>query len=66
MKYFLLTVLLTLGINLQAKEDNSAKINKFVKENKNVLVHVHATWCPSCKVQKKILDSMKNKNFELL
>lgn len=66
MKHFLLTVLLTLGISLQAKEDNSAAINKFIKENKSVLVHVHATWCPSCKVQKKILDTLEKKNFKLI
>ncbi len=66
MRQLILSVLLAFSFNLQAKEDNTAEVHKFIKENKSVLVHVHATWCPSCKVQKKVLDAMKDKNFKVL
>ena len=66
MRQFLLSALLVFGLNSQAKEDQTKEINKFISNNKNVLVHVHATWCPSCKVQKKILDSMDQSKFKLL
>ena len=66
MRLVLLTTLLMSSFTLQAKEDSSKKINEFLNSNKNVLVHVHASWCPSCKVQKKILDSLEKKNFKLL
>jgi len=54
------------SLNIAAKEDNSKAIDAFLKKNKNVLVHVHASWCPSCKVQKKVLDSVEKTNFKLL
>lgn len=66
MKKFFLSLLLLLNISAQAKDDNTSEIKKFIKENKNVLVHVHASWCPSCKVQKKILDKHEKKNFKLI
>lgn len=61
----LLTLLFSVTA-LQAKEDDSKKIDQFLKDNKNVLVHVHATWCPSCKVQKKILTEVEKGNFKVL
>lgn len=66
MKLTLLTLLLMSSFTLQAKEDATEKINAFLKANENVLIHVHASWCPSCKVQKRILDSLESKNFQLL
>ncbi len=62
----LLTSFLFLCFGLQAQADSSAKIYEFIKENKNVLVHVHASWCPSCKVQKKILSNIEKDGFKLL
>lgn len=56
-----------LGVTtLYAKVDNSKKIEKFLKKNKNVLVHVHADWCPSCKTQKKIIRGIDQSSFKLL
>ncbi len=46
--------------------DSTSNIKTFLKANKNVLVHVHADWCPSCKVQKKILTTVSLKGAKLL
>jgi peroxiredoxin len=62
----LIFIFMTSSFGLLAKEDSTKNINTFLKNNKNVLVHVHATWCPSCKVQKKILDSIESKNYKVL
>ncbi len=61
--------LLTFWVSLMSLfvygNDTSLEIDSFISKNKNVLVHVHASWCPSCKVQKKILSEIQNKNFVL-
>jgi thiol-disulfide isomerase/thioredoxin len=40
------------------------------KEGKPVLVHVHASWCPTCKVQDPIIDELTHssdlKNLKVL
>ena len=46
--------------------DASKEIESFIKKNNKVLVHVHASWCPSCKVQKSILDKMNKSSFKVL
>ncbi|MBC99305.1 MAG: hypothetical protein CME63_16295 [Halobacteriovoraceae bacterium] len=61
----LLTLFLSF-FSLLTYSDDTKKINEFIKSNDNVLVHVHATWCPSCKAQKKILDQMNKDHFKLL
>ena len=53
MKLLTLSLLIFGCFSLQAKEDSTKKINQFLEKNENVLVHVHADWCPSCKTQKK-------------
>jgi len=49
-----------------ANETDASAIEKMIKENENIIVHVHATWCPSCKVQKELLESIENPNFEIV
>ena len=66
MKLLILLSLVVSSFSLHAKEDSSKNIEAFIKKNKNVLVHVHASWCPSCKVQKKILDSLNRTDYKLL
>ena len=66
MKLLTLSLLLFGCFSLQAKEDSTKKINQFLEKNENVLVHVHADWCPSCKTQKKIISGLDKKNFKLL
>ncbi len=61
----LFAVLLSL-LSLNSFADQSEKITKLIKENPRVLIHVHASWCPSCKVQKKILKQIDKKNFSLV
>lgn len=65
-KIMLLAIFLSPFFGNQIWADDSAKIEKFIKDNKQVLVHVHASWCPSCKQQQKILKAMDKKNFKLL
>ena len=66
MKIILSLSLFLFSIGSFAKEDNTAKIEKFIQDNDRVLVHVHADWCPSCKAQKKVLDKIGLPNFKLL
>ncbi|MEC9282828.1 MAG: redoxin domain-containing protein [Bdellovibrionota bacterium] len=66
MKIILSLGLILFGIGSFAKEDKTASIEKFIQQNKKVLVHVHANWCPSCKAQKKILEGISLSNFKLL
>lgn len=66
MKIILSLGLMLFGIGSFAKEDKTASIEKFIQQNKKVLVHVHANWCPSCKAQKKILEGISLSNFKLL
>lgn len=61
----LFAVLLSL-LSINSFADQSEKITKLIKENPRVLIHVHASWCPSCKVQKKILKQIDKKNFSLV
>ncbi len=61
----LFAVLLSL-LSLNSFADQSEKITKLIKENPRVLIHVHASWCPSCKVQKKILKQIDKENFSLV
>lgn len=51
---------------LVVAQDSTEKIEKFISSNKKVLVHVHASWCPSCKVQKKVLKNVKKPRYKLL
>lgn len=66
MKFLILLSALVGSLTTYAKSDSSKSINAFLKDNPNVLVHVHASWCPSCKVQQKILKSIDKSNFKLL
>ncbi len=63
---YLKFALLSLIVVFQSHGDNSESINSIIKNNKNVLVHVHASWCPSCKQQSKILAQVNQSNFKLL
>jgi len=63
--FLLLSMALGLVSNAQAKFDQS-RFDKLLSEGKNILIHVHADWCPTCKVQKKVLDKLEHKNYTLL
>ena len=52
--------------NSYAKKMDSNSIEKMIKNNKNTIVQIHASWCPSCRVQKKVLSSIKNPNFTVV
>jgi len=43
---------------------SEAEFEKLIKSGENLLVHVHADWCPTCKNQKKSLASIEEKNFK--
>ena len=34
-----------------------SQFDKLIKENKPIIVHVHATWCTNCKAQNSVLNS---------
>lgn len=42
---------------------SESKFNELLNANTNILVHVHASWCPTCKVQKKNLARIKENDF---
>ncbi len=42
------------------------KIEAEIKAHKNVLVHVHADWCPTCKEQMKVFKKIEDRNFEIV
>ena len=45
---------------------SAKQIEAEIKKSKNVLVHVHADWCPTCKEQTKIFNQIENKNFKIV
>ena len=60
------TFMFLMGSHSYAKKMDSLSIEKMIKDNKQAIVHVHAAWCPSCKVQKNILNAIKNPNFKVI
>lgn len=60
----LLTIFLM--TNVAVSQDATKNIIMKIQNNKDVLIHVHADWCPSCKVQKKILDGINLKGLKLI
>lgn len=43
---------------------SEAEFDKLLKSGENLLAHVHADWCPTCKIQKKNLALIEEKNFK--
>ena len=56
------TALLTLITSLSFAQ----KIEKQIKESEKVLVHIHASWCPTCKIQTKYLKKIDLKDVKLV
>lgn len=54
--------LLTLGtaaaMAAQTREFNAQEFDRLTAEGKPVVLDVHATWCPTCKAQKPIIDAL--------
>jgi peroxiredoxin len=48
---------------LASEKYSSASFDALLEKKENILVHVHADWCPTCKVQKKNLTQVESKNF---
>lgn len=58
--YFgLLSSLLFLAPAFAAEQPfDQTTFNQLLTQNKPVVVHVHASWCPVCRAQQKILDEL--------
>lgn len=37
------------------------EFNKLMQEGKPVVLHIHASWCPVCRAQQKVLDELMPK-----
>lgn len=59
-----ITLLIT--SNSFAEKMTLDSIENQIKQNDKTIVHIHAAWCPSCKVQKSILGSIKDADFKLI
>jgi len=69
MKKILYVFMMILSLNSMAEMKYSEKdFEELLKSGDNLLVHVHADWCPTCKIQKKNLQLIKRekiKNIEV-
>ncbi len=65
LKVLLLGALFQSALALAAGQPfTQAQFDALTQEGKPVIVHVHATWCPTCKVQDPILSElMKSPEF---
>lgn len=48
----------TLALAAESMPFTQQEFNKLVQEGKPVVVDVSATWCPTCKAQKPIIDKL--------
>jgi thiol-disulfide isomerase/thioredoxin len=55
---FALTALASIASAGQIKPYTQAEFDRLTHEGKPVVVDVSATWCPTCKAQKPIVDSL--------
>ena len=50
-----------------SKPYNQAKFDALQKEGKSILVAVHASWCPTCRVQAPIInDLLEEKEYQAI
>ena len=53
-----LASLASLAVAGEIKPYNAREFDELTQAGKSILVDVSATWCPTCKAQKPILDSL--------
>ena len=55
---FTLSALASIAMAGEIKPYTQTEFDKLAQEGKPVVVDVSATWCPTCKVQKPIIDGL--------
>ena len=62
-----LPVLLLMAVQAQARQPYDAKtFEEAQAAGRTVLVHVHASWCPTCRRQEPTVERLQKENPDLL
>lgn len=61
---FLVVTLTFATFSFAGEAFSKAKFDELMSEGKGVVVHIHATWCSTCKKQEKVLDQIAKQNSD--
>ncbi len=64
MKFILAILPFVLNLSfLNASEFVETKFDQAKQKNEKILLHFYASWCPTCKTQKEVLDKLQKDGF---
>lgn len=59
---FILSAFFSLAMAGEIKPYSQAQFDKLTAEGKPVLLAIHASWCPTCKAQKPIIEELMGRS----